>query len=91
MVHRLGPHRSAQHRARTGAAWRGARDLRDRRAHRLAYAPLGHRHWHGVTPTTAMPHIAIQESKDGKMVDWMEHVTDEHYLAGPPQAAGSGR
>jgi hypothetical protein len=28
-------------------------------------------------PTTAMTHIAIQEKKDGKVVDWMEHVTNE--------------
>jgi hypothetical protein len=26
-----------------------------------------------------MMHIAIQEKKDGKVVDWMEHVTDEQY------------
>jgi hypothetical protein len=26
-----------------------------------------------------MTHIAIQEKKDGKVVDWMEHVTDEQY------------
>ena len=37
------------------------------------------KHWHGATPTTAMTHIAIQEKKDGKAVDWMEHVTDEEY------------
>ena len=37
------------------------------------------KHWHGATPTTAMTHIAIQERKDGKMVDWMEHVTNEQY------------
>jgi hypothetical protein len=24
-------------------------------------------------------HIAIQEKKDGKVVDWMEHVTGEQY------------
>jgi quercetin dioxygenase-like cupin family protein len=30
-----------------------------------------------AAPTTAMTHIAIQEKKDGKVVDWMEHVTDE--------------
>jgi len=24
-------------------------------------------------------HIAIQEKKDGKVVDWMEHVTTEQY------------
>lgn len=37
------------------------------------------KHWHGAAPTTAMTHIAIQERKDGKVVDWMEHVTDEQY------------
>jgi hypothetical protein len=26
-----------------------------------------------------MTHIAIQERLDGKVVDWMEHVTDEQY------------
>ena len=26
-----------------------------------------------------MTHIAIQEKRDGKAVDWMEHVTDEQY------------
>ncbi len=30
-----------------------------------------------------MTHIAIQEAKDGKVVEWMEKVTDEEYLAGP--------
>jgi quercetin dioxygenase-like cupin family protein len=30
------------------------------------------KHWHGASPTTAMTHIAIQEKKDGKVVDWME-------------------
>jgi quercetin dioxygenase-like cupin family protein len=39
----------------------------------------GEKHWHGVAPTTAMTHIAIQESLDGKAVDWMEHVSDEQY------------
>lgn len=45
--------------------------------------PPNHRHWHGATPTTAMTHIAVQETKDGKAVEWMEKVTDEAYLAGP--------
>jgi quercetin dioxygenase-like cupin family protein len=34
-----------------------------------------------ATPTTAMMHIAIQEKKDGKVVDWMEQVSDEQYRA----------
>jgi quercetin dioxygenase-like cupin family protein len=45
------------------------------------FAP-GEKHWHGATATTAMTHIAIQESLDGKVVDWMEHVRDEEYLKG---------
>jgi hypothetical protein len=28
-----------------------------------------------------MTHIAIQEKLDGKVVDWMEHVSDEQYGA----------
>jgi quercetin dioxygenase-like cupin family protein len=42
------------------------------------FAP-GERHWHGASPTNAMTHIAIQEQLGGKMVEWMEHVTDEQY------------
>lgn len=49
----------------------------------IIWCPPGHRHWHGATPTTAMTHIAIQEAKDGKVVEWMEKVTDEEYLVGP--------
>ncbi len=39
------------------------------------------KHWHGAAPTTAMTHIAIQEALDGKVVDWMEKVSDELYQA----------
>ncbi len=39
----------------------------------------GEKHWHGATPSTAMTHIAIQEKLDGKVVDWMEHVTAAQY------------
>jgi len=42
------------------------------------FAP-GEKHWHGATPTTAMTHIAIQEALDGKVVEWMEKVSDEQY------------
>lgn len=30
-------------------------------------------------PTTGMTHIAIQERLDGKVVDWMEQVSEEQY------------
>ena len=39
----------------------------------------GEKHWHGATATTAMTHIAIQEQLDGKMVEWLEKVSDEQY------------
>lgn len=39
----------------------------------------GERHWHGASPTTAMTHLAIQEQLEGKVVEWMEKVTDEQY------------
>jgi quercetin dioxygenase-like cupin family protein len=42
------------------------------------FAP-GEKHWHGASPTTALTHIAIHESQDGKTVDWLEHVSDEQY------------
>jgi quercetin dioxygenase-like cupin family protein len=42
------------------------------------FAP-NEKHWHGATPTTSMTHIAIQEKKDGKVVNWLEHVSDQQY------------
>lgn len=42
------------------------------------------RHWHGAAPDSAMSHIAIQEALDGRVVDWAEAVSEEHY-------AGTGR
>jgi quercetin dioxygenase-like cupin family protein len=39
----------------------------------------GEKHWHGASPTAAMTHIAIQEALNGKVVEWMEKVTDEEY------------
>lgn len=48
----------------------------------VVLCPPNVRHWHGATPTTSITHIAIAEPLDGKAVEWMEHVTDEQYLAG---------
>jgi len=45
----------------------------------VIWFPPGEKHWHGAAPTTAMTHIAIQEQLDGKVVDWMEKVSDEQY------------
>ncbi len=48
--------------------------------------PPGKKHWHGATLTSAMTHIAIQESLNGKNVEWLEKVTDEQYLSGSERA-----
>jgi quercetin dioxygenase-like cupin family protein len=45
----------------------------------VVWFPPGLKHWHGAAPTTAMTHIAIQEALDGKVVDWMEKVSDQQY------------
>src|SRR5260370_39956000 len=45
----------------------------------VIWSAPGEKHWHGAAPTTAMTHIAVQEALDGKSVDWMEKVSDEHY------------
>jgi quercetin dioxygenase-like cupin family protein len=45
----------------------------------VVWFPPGEKHWHGATATIAMTHIAIQEALDGKVVEWMEQVSDEQY------------
>lgn len=45
----------------------------------IVWFAANEKHWHGASPTTAMSHIAIQENLDGKVVDWMEKVTDDQY------------
>ena len=45
----------------------------------IVWFPPEEKHWHGATPDKAMSHIAIQEKKDGKAVDWLEKVSDEQY------------
>jgi quercetin dioxygenase-like cupin family protein len=45
----------------------------------VVWCPPKEKHWHGATPTTAMTLIAIQEQLDGKVVEWLEKVSDEQY------------
>jgi quercetin dioxygenase-like cupin family protein len=45
----------------------------------VVWIPPGVKHWHGATPTTAMAHIAVQESLNGIAVNWLEQVTNEQY------------
>jgi quercetin dioxygenase-like cupin family protein len=49
----------------------------------VVWCPPGEKHWHGASSTTAVMHIAIQEELNGKVVDWLERVTDEQYQTTP--------
>ena len=53
--------------------------VREMRKGDVIWIPAGVKHWHGATPTTAVTHIAIQETKDGSAVTWMEQVTEDQY------------
>jgi quercetin dioxygenase-like cupin family protein len=53
--------------------------IEDVRPGDVVWFPPGLKHWHGASPTNAMTHIAIQESLNGKNVDWLEKVSDEQY------------
>ncbi|CAD5295976.1 Cupin [Bosea sp. 62] len=45
----------------------------------VVWFPPGEKHWHGAGPETAMTHIAVQEALDGKVVDWLDKVSDAEY------------
>jgi quercetin dioxygenase-like cupin family protein len=51
------------------------------RAGDVVWCPPREKHWHGATTTTAMSHIAIQEALDGKVIEWLQKVSDEEYQA----------
>lgn len=45
----------------------------------VVWCPPGVKHWHGASPTTAMTHLAVSGTRDGKNVEWMEKVSDAQY------------
>lgn len=50
------------------------------RAGDIVICPVGVKHWHGAAPESPMTHISICEEKEpGKVVEWMEKVTDDQY------------
>jgi len=62
-----------------GLAQREGGPVEEIRPGDIVWFPPGEKHWHGASATAAMSHFAIQEKLDGKVVDWMEKVTDEQY------------
>ncbi len=45
----------------------------------IVWIPAGVKHWHGAAPDSSMTHIAIAESLNGSVVEWMEEVTAGQY------------
>jgi len=65
--------------AGSGRVQREGGTLEDIRPGDVVWIAPGEKHWHGASPTTALTHIAIAETLDGRAVDWLEHVSDEEY------------
>jgi quercetin dioxygenase-like cupin family protein len=51
------------------------------RAGDVIWCPPGVKHWHGAGPDGPMTHLALTSVRDGHVVEWLEHVTDEEYNA----------
>jgi quercetin dioxygenase-like cupin family protein len=66
-----------------GRVQREGGQVREIRAGDIVWFAPGEKHWHGAAPDCAMTHIAIAEAQDGKVVDWLEKVSDADYLATP--------
>ncbi len=62
-----------------GRVQREAGPIEEIRPGDVVWFAAGEKHWHGASPTTAMTHTATQEQLEGKVVDWMEQVTDQQY------------
>ena len=58
-------------------SWGG--EIKTIRAGDTVWFPPGEKHWHGAGPNNVMEHVAMQESLDGKHVEWLEKVSDEQY------------
>jgi len=62
-----------------GLAQREGGAIEEIRPGDIVWIAPGEKHWHGASATMAMTHIATQEELNGKVVDWMEKVSDEQY------------
>lgn len=64
-----------------GTGWTQARGgpVEEIRVGDVVWCPPGVKHWHGASPTTAMSHIALTATIDGKNVEWMEKVSEQQY------------
>ncbi|QCR38086.1 cupin domain-containing protein (plasmid) [Nissabacter sp. SGAir0207] len=65
--------------AGVGRVQEWGKPVREIRPGDTVWIPAGVKHWHGAAPESSMTHIAIAENVGGKVVDWMEKVSDEQY------------
>src|SRR5579862_9669084 len=62
-----------------GRVQREGGPIEDIRPGDVVWFEPGEKHWHGASPATAMTHIAIAEAVDGKIVEWLDKVSDDEY------------
>jgi 4-carboxymuconolactone decarboxylase len=55
----------------------------------VVHIPAHVKHWHGAAADSAMSHIAITETLDGKAAEWLEQVSDSQYDALPAPVSGA--
>ncbi len=67
----------------SGVGWvqEWSKEKREIKSGDVVWIPPGVKHWHGATAANRMRHIAVQETVDGRNVDWLEKVSDEQYAA----------
>lgn len=69
-----------------GRVQRWGGPIEEMRTGDVVQIPPGIKHWHGAAPNSAMTHVALAESQNGRSVDWLEKVSDKQYGAAPLQA-----
>ena len=49
----------------------------------VVWIPPNVKHWHGATATNRMSHIAITNALNGRVVEWLEQVSEAQYSGQP--------
>lgn len=66
--------------AGVGLTQEWGKPIQEIKAGDVVICPAKVKHWHGAAPGSAMTHISIcEETEPGKVVEWLEPVTDSQY------------
>ena len=68
----------------TGRVQAWGKSMAEIRTGDVVRIPAGIKHWHGAAPQSSLTHIALQQARDGKNVEWLESVTEEQYTTMQP-------